>query len=96
MYKTRHWRALRKKVLNEEPLCRLCQMRGRDSEATVADHIVPHRGDQSVFFDINNIQPLCKPCHDRVKQREEKRGYTASLDADGWPIDPAHPSNRSG
>ncbi|WP_338021838.1 AAA family ATPase [Aquabacter cavernae] len=41
--------------------------------ATVVDHIAPHRGDQALFWDKGNWQPLCKPCHDRAKQGEEKR-----------------------
>jgi len=57
-----------------------CQMCGRICGGThpaddtpVADHIRPHRGDETRFFDITNIQTLCKtPCHDSVKQREEQ------------------------
>jgi 5-methylcytosine-specific restriction enzyme A len=37
----------------------------------VADHTEPHRGDSAAFWDAGNIQCLCKPCHDRDKQREE-------------------------
>ena len=29
------------------------------------DHIIPHRGDQKLFWDEQNWQPLCKDCHDR-------------------------------
>lgn len=39
--------------------------------ATVVDHIIPHRGDDKLFWDRNNWQPLCKSCHDRHKQRQE-------------------------
>lgn len=39
----------------------------------IADHIEPHRGDEALFWDIQNGQCLCKPCHDRDKQREEAR-----------------------
>lgn len=39
----------------------------------VADHIDPHRGDEAMFWDGGGLQCLCKPCHDRDKQREEAR-----------------------
>ena len=32
--------------------------------AAVVDHVLPHRGDWSLFWDESNWQPLCKPCHD--------------------------------
>jgi 5-methylcytosine-specific restriction protein A len=38
--------------------------------ATVVDHIVPHRGDQRLFWDEANWAALCKPCHDAKTARE--------------------------
>ena len=38
----------------------------------VVDHIEPHRGDQTLFWDTSNWQPLCPDDHDIVKQREER------------------------
>lgn len=38
---------------------------------SVVDHIEAHRGDMALFWDRNNWQTLCKPCHDSVKQAEE-------------------------
>jgi 5-methylcytosine-specific restriction endonuclease McrA len=42
-----------------------------DSAQLVADHIVPHRGNPRLFFDLHNLQTLCKTCHDTHKQRIE-------------------------
>ncbi|WP_264675545.1 HNH endonuclease [Paracoccus kondratievae] len=39
----------------------------------VADHKLPHRGDRGLFFDPLNLQCLCSTCHNRDKQREERR-----------------------
>ena len=39
--------------------------------ATVVDHIKPHRGDQKLFWDQNNWQPLCKEHHDRKTLNED-------------------------
>lgn len=36
--------------------------------AEVVDHITPHKGDESLFFDPNNLQSLCKSHHDREKK----------------------------
>ena len=58
----------------------MCQMCGRtepDTSRLVADHKVPHRGDEALFWDASNIQCLCKPCHDRVKQAEERQASLA-------------------
>nr|WP_243256973.1 HNH endonuclease signature motif containing protein [Rhizobium skierniewicense] len=38
----------------------------------VADHKIPHRGDEALFWDESNLQCLCKPCHDGLKQRQER------------------------
>ena len=37
------------------------------------DHIIPHRGDQKLFWDRNNWQALCKPCHDRKTGKEDRK-----------------------
>lgn len=45
-----------------------------DTSQLVADHVVPHRGDRARFFDLGNLQTLCKSCHDTHKQRIESGG----------------------
>ena len=37
---------------------------GKYVKATVVDHIIPHRGDQKLFWDRGNWQALCKRHHD--------------------------------
>jgi len=61
------WRALRKAFLAAFPWCAMC-----NAPATVVDHIIPHRGDEALFNDRNNLQSLCAPCHNRRKQRLER------------------------
>lgn len=65
------WQQARAGYLSKHPLCVYCARVGRDTQATVVDHRVPHRGDMKLFWDSANWQPLCKPCHDGQKQREE-------------------------
>lgn len=60
----RRWRKWAKDGLIAEPLCRLCAANGLTVEATVRDHIIPHRGNLELFWQADNVQSLCKPCHD--------------------------------
>lgn len=52
------WRTAREAFLTKHPTCVLCGVL-----ANVVDHIVDHRGDQKLFWDRNNWQALCQPCH---------------------------------
>ncbi len=38
---------------------------GRLTAATVVDHIIPHQGDRSLFWDIDNWKAVCKSHHDQ-------------------------------
>lgn len=67
------WQKAREQFLCEHPLCVMCQAQGRVEAATVVDHITPHRGDQSLFWDRSNWSPLCTRHHSSDKQREENR-----------------------
>jgi len=71
----------------------MCDARGVTTAATVADHIIPHRGDLNLFWN-GKLQSLCKPHHDSTKQAQERAGYMKGSATDGRPIDPSHPWNR--
>lgn len=88
------WQRYRLRYLSEHPLCAYCKRQGRLTPATVVDHIVPHKGDQALFWNPENHQALCKQHHDSAKATEEIRGYSSEVGADGWPIDPRHPANK--
>ncbi len=66
------WQKASKQYLQAHPLCVECQRQGKYVKATVVDHIVPHRGDEKLFWDQNNWQALCKRCHDRKTRREDQ------------------------
>jgi 5-methylcytosine-specific restriction protein A len=53
----------------------MCEADGIVTEATIVDHVRPHRGDAGLFWDPNNWQPLCKPHHDSAKQSEDRGGH---------------------
>lgn len=92
----RRWKVASKAFLKRNPFCSIHQARGELAMATLVDHRIPHRGDRGLFWDQDNWQGLCKPCHDGPKQRLEKSGRVAGCDEQGIPLDPAHPWNTEG
>jgi 5-methylcytosine-specific restriction enzyme A len=73
-YHSHRWRKLRAYVLAQEPLCRECRAKKIVTAATDVDHIVTARQDDSLFYDIDNLQPLCGSCH-KSKSAKEKGVY---------------------
>ncbi|WP_439137491.1 HNH endonuclease [Roseicyclus sp.] len=74
-YKTTRWQKLRMFVLVGAGFtCARCHRVEGDTSQLVADHMVPHRGDEGLFWEPCNLQCLCKRCHDSDKQREERAG----------------------
>lgn len=69
---TYRWEQYRKRYLQQHPLCVYCEREGRVTAANVVDHIEPHQGNQSLFWDSSNHQSLCKTCHDSTKAKEER------------------------
>ena len=72
LYRYARWLRLRREQLQSELLCRFCLIVGRETAATVCDHVVPHRGDVDAFWS-GPFQSLCVGCHNRDKQRLERR-----------------------
>ena len=71
--KTARWQKLRWSVLVRDLFCcAKCRRVVSDTSKLVADHKTPHRGDERLFWDPDNLQCLCKACHDQVKQVEEQ------------------------
>ncbi|BFM78631.1 HNH endonuclease [Acinetobacter baumannii] len=67
------WQKARERFLRSNPLCVYCEAKGLVVVATVVDHIIPHRGDQEIFWDEMNWQALCSKCHSSTKQKEENQ-----------------------
>lgn len=73
-YHTKRWKRMRWAVLlRDEFTCRRCGVLVSQTRKLVADHIVPHRGDEALFWDERNLQTLCASCHSGAKQRDEVR-----------------------
>jgi 5-methylcytosine-specific restriction protein A len=69
LYNTSKWQKLRMKHLEEQDCCVYC---GNGNRLT-ADHIIPPRGNEDLFFSEDNLQTLCFYCH-QIKTNEEIQG----------------------
>ena len=78
------WQQLRMQVLRANPLCVTCKAASHTRLAIEVDHIVPliHGGSNG----IDNLQGLCKACHE--DKTASDMGYRAKVTtgADGWPV----------
>lgn len=85
------WYRLRRSVLAEQPLCQYCPP-GVITPATEVDHKNNDPADNS----RENLVSCCKPCHS-IKTMADLYGRPARMgcDAEGNPINPAHPWNKS-
>jgi len=71
-YATSQWSNLRKLVLGRDPIC--CWNEHGEAcikPSTIVDHIRPHRGDRSLWADLNNLQGLCAHHHGVKTARED-------------------------
>ena len=68
----RHWKKARKRFLAAHPLCEKCKEQGRLVKVEVVDHIIPHRGDEKLFWNEGNWQALCKHFHDSKTMTDDR------------------------
>lgn len=64
----RQLQALRRELLEQEPICRVC----RKALATIRDHII--NLEEGGTEDEANCQPLCQACSDAKTHAESMRG----------------------
>jgi HNH endonuclease len=95
------WTRVRVQALSRDAgLCQPCANAGRVTIGREVDHKVPkYNGGTD---DLDNLQTICKPCHEAKTAREAlaARGLAgvaprAHCGADGLPTDPLHPWNLS-
>ena len=67
-YNGRQWRNARMTYLKQNPLCCIC-----NRAAAVVDHVCPVRMDPSLFYEPQNWQPMCHPCHNRKSATIDKQ-----------------------
>ncbi len=76
-YKTARWRRLREEVLIRDAYtCKrtgqVCGGKHPAPDSPVVNHKRPHRGDERLFWDIENLETVSKAVHDSAIQREEQ------------------------
>ena len=65
------WKKLRAYHLASHPLCVMCAGLSYVKMAGIVDHIIPHKGDNKLRLDPNNLQSLCKMHHDHKTATED-------------------------
>ena len=79
----RAWVALRSSVLRYRPLCVVCESKGKVARAKEVDHIIPlHKGGTDAY---ENLQGLCKDCHDEKTRSDCGYNPRSRIGLDGWP-----------
>lgn len=77
-YKSARWQKLRQQVLTRDLY--KCQQTGvmltggpNQPNSPVVHHVIAHKGDEQLFWDIANLQAVSKQWHDSEAQAQEKR-----------------------
>lgn len=68
-YGTLRWQQLRAEALRLYPLCVDCLAVGHTEPSTDADHVLPHRGDPVLFWDLGNLRGRCHSCHSKKTRK---------------------------
>ena len=77
------WTKFAARFLRASPDCWGCTSIGVHTRAVVLDHVVPVSDAPERLLDPDNVQPLCRSCHDQAKrdlERRWKRGEIAAAD----------------
>lgn len=71
------WRRLRAAYAAQHHWCEDCLANDKRVPTAIVDHVQPHRGDEALRLDWNNLRALCRGCHSR-KTAKEGHGYRAT------------------
>jgi 5-methylcytosine-specific restriction endonuclease McrA len=69
LYNTDRWKKLRSKIVKEHPYCSRCGISKKESRLEV-HHIIAPRGSEELFFDEDNLVPVCESCHSVLTAQE--------------------------
>lgn len=76
-YNSKAWRDLRHSYMAGNPLCVRCLDDGKITQAAIADHIIEIKDDWTQRLLKDNLQGLCRACHNiKTKEEHEKRSKT--------------------
>lgn len=81
-YHTAKWKTLRNSKRMANPLCEECERNGVITAMYCVDHKIPIRSGGS-FDDWDNLQSLCRKCHDIKSGRESRGIYSHKVGTEG-------------
>ena len=70
---TSRWARVAAEYRRQHPYCVMCDKQGIVSPAECVDHVVPHQGNDKLFWDESNWQSLCWACHNNKTANERRR-----------------------
>jgi 5-methylcytosine-specific restriction protein A len=76
---------LRERFFRANPLCRICESKGKLTLATQLDHIEAlHKGGAN---SDDNYQGLCEECHKAKTAIDKGYKQRKAIGIDGWPVE---------
>jgi 5-methylcytosine-specific restriction protein A len=69
-----NWSKLRAWKLAKDPICHLCDLRGRVTAADTVHHINEVETNPELRLDPENLMSLCRECHETLHGRLNGRG----------------------
>ena len=82
LWRSKWYKDLRRRMMTQEPMCRMCSKEGLSVAAEELDHIIPLHLRPDLAQDENNLQPLCRPHHQQKTARENSKRAGANLEGD--------------
>jgi len=77
---------IRGRMMQDQPLCTMCDAKGFVTLGVEMDHIEPlFKGGSN---DDENLQMLCVECHRKKTATDLGIRYKPTIGVDGWPVTP--------
>lgn len=77
---------VRQRIMQGQPLCKICEGAGLVTPGQEMDHIVPlFKGGSN---EDDNLQMLCVECHRKKSADDLGVIYKPTIGLDGWPVGP--------
>lgn len=71
-YKRTYWKKVRKAKIARNCFCELCEKKGKYIKTEIVHHIKDAQEHVDLFFDIDNLQSLCRSCHKKIHDDNNK------------------------
>ena len=71
-YHTKAWKQLRKRKVAMTPYCERCRKNGVLRPVEIVHHIIEIEEDWDLRLDINNLESVCRRCHNEIHSKKIK------------------------